>query len=418
MSDDDSSSLFRREVLAAQSDSAPGQAMAIGPLRGGYLTAFLVLLCAAVVTLLVFGSYTAKETVQGEVQPIAGVSSVTTPEAGIVRKLLVKEGQAVKAGDVLAELSNERFSDAGNTGNLVEQQLENQKAQMSAQSIGQSQAQQAALSGLEERIAQARRDISTLTAEVQLQTQQVASSRKLFDQLAPLKAEHIVSDVQYEQQRQSLLEQSARLQTLRRQVGGVQADLAQALDERTRLSAQHQVEKADLERQKIGLEQELVQRRGANIIVLKAPTDGSVSGLTATVGQYVATGALLASVVPNNSAMQAVLYVPSTAMGFIQTGQTVRVRYDAFPHQRFGQYRGVVRSVSSSDVAQPASQQMNADPRARFMVRVDLDKPYVNAYGKQVPLRAGHTLSADIELDRRPLIRWLFDPLSAFSGAL
>jgi membrane fusion protein len=418
MSDNDSSSLFRREVLAAQSDSAPGQAMAIGPLRGRYLTAFLVLLCGAIVTLLVLGAYTAKETVQGVVQPVAGVSSVTSPEAGLVRKLLVQEGQRVKAGDVLAELSNERFSDAGNTGRLVEQQLHHQKAQVTAQSEGQGQAQQAALSGLDERIAQARRDMTSLTAEMQLQTQQEASSRKLFEQLAPLKAENIVSDLQYEQQRQSLLEQSARLQTLRRQLSGAQADLAQALDERKRLGAQHQVEKAELERQMLGLEQELVQRRGANTIVLKAPTDGTVSGLSATPGQYLAAGALLASVVPSHSAMQAVLYVPSTAMGFIQAGQTVRIRYDAFPHQRFGQYRGVVRSVSSSDVAPPGGQTSSADPRARFMVRVDLDTPYVNAYGKQVPLRSGHTLSADIELDRRPLIRWLFDPLAAFSGAL
>jgi membrane fusion protein len=246
----------------------------------------------------------------------------------------------------------------------------------------------------------------------------VASAQKLFEQLAPLKAEQIVSDLQFEQQRQSLLEQSARLQTLKRQWTGAQAELAQVIDERNRLLAQHQVEKATLGRDLLGLEQEQVQRRSAHVMLLKAPIDGVVSGLIATMGQRVSAGAVMASVVPAGSAMQAVLYVPSTAMGFIKPGQSVRVRYDAFPYQRFGQYVGMVRSVSQTDIPLPSTMQNSPDQRARFLVKVALDKPYVTAYGQQVALRPGHTLTADIELDRRRLIRWMFDPLFAFSGKL
>lgn len=418
MSNDNSSSLFRQEVLAAQSDSAKGNAMALTPVTSGWLVAFFALVCALVLLLLVTGSYTAKETVTGEVQPVEGVAVVTPPENGVVRKLLVKEGQVVKAGDVLAEISNERFSDAGSTEVLVESRLEGQKQQVLAQTNSQAKAQSAVMSGLEQRIAQARRDVDTLAEEMKLQSQQVASARKLFEQLAPLKAEQIVSDLQYEQQRQSLLEQSARLQTLKRQWTGAQAELAQARDERDRLLAQHEVERASLGRDLLGLEQEQVQRRGAHVMLLKAPIDGVVSGLSATMGQRVSAGAVMASVVPTGSAMQAVLYVPSTAMGFIKPGQTVRVRYDAFPYQRFGQYAGVVRSVSQTDIPLPPAMQNSPDQRARFLVKVALATPYVTAYGQQVALRPGHTLSADIELDRRRLIRWMFDPVFAFSGKL
>lgn len=418
MSNDNSSSLFRQEVLAAQSDSAKGSAMDLTPVTSSWLVAFFALVCALVLVLLVTGSYTAKETVTGEVQPVEGVAVVTPPETGVVRKLLVKEGQAVKAGDVLAEISNERFSDAGSTEVLVESRLEDQKRQIQVQTDSQAKAQSAVMSGLEQRIAQARRDVDTLAEEMKLQAQQVTSARKLFEQLAPLKAEQIVSDLQYEQQRQSLLEQSARLQTLKRQWSGAQAELAQARDERDRLLAQHEVERASLGRDLLGLEQEQVQRRGAHVMLLKAPIDGVVSGLTATMGQRVNAGAVMASVVPTGSAMQAVLYVPSTAMGFIKPGQTVRVRYDAFPYQRFGQYAGVVRSVSQTDIPLPTAMQNSPDQRARFLVKVALNTPYVTAYGQQVALRPGHTLSADIELDRRRLIRWMFDPLFAFSGKL
>jgi len=73
--------------------------------------------------------------------------------------------------------------------------------------------------------------------------------------------------------------------------------------------------------------------------------------------------------------------------------------------------------VSQSDVAVPSGQQ-GQDRRAVFLVRVKLDSPNVKAYGTEIPLRPGHTLTADIEIDRRSLLRWMFDPLFAFSGRL
>lgn len=414
----DPQSLFRQEVLAARSDTASGKSITIQPVSAGRLTLFFVVLSAAVLLLLVFGSYTKKERVQGVVQARAGVAMVVPPEAGLVKRVLVTEGQRVKAGDLLAELSNERFSDAGNTQVLLERNLEGQRQQVLAQAGHQAQAQSAALAALEQRIAQSRRDLLTLSEETRLQEQQIASARKLLNQLEPLLAERIISDLQYEQQRQVLLDQTARLQTLKRQRSATEADLAQAQDEQQRLSAQHRVERAGLDRDLLSLQQEQVQRRGARVLLLKAPIDGIVSGLMVTPGQSIAAGTPIASVVPSDSAMEAVLYVPSTAIGFIRPGQSVRVSYDAFPYQRFGQYKGTVRSVSQTDVPVASGGGAGQDRRALFMIRVALDQTTVQAYGTDIAVRPGHTLTADVEIDRRRLIRWMMDPLFAFSGKL
>ena len=250
---------------------------------------------------------------------------------------------------------------------------------------------------------------------MRLQEQQIASAKKLLDQFRPLLDDKIISDLQFEQQRQILLDQTARLQTLKRQKSASEAELAQARDERQRLSAQHKVERATLDRDLLSLQQEKLQRRSSRVTLLKAPFAGVVSGLLATPGQSVSAGSVLASVVPANTQLQAVLYVPSTAMGFIKAGQRVRVSYDAFPYQRFGQYGGTVSSVSQTDVPVQTS---GADRRAVFLVRVALDTALVKAYGTEIALRPGHTLTADIEIDRRRLYRWMLDPLFAFSGKL
>jgi membrane fusion protein len=411
----DPQSLFRQEVLAAQSDTASGPALNIRPISAPKLTAFFALLAASVIAVLVLGSYTKKERVQGLLQPESGVAAIVPPEAGIVKRVLVKEGQAVQAGDVLAELSNERFSDAGNTQALLETNLEGQRNQVLGQADNQAQAQAAALASLDQRIAQGQRDQVTLGEEMRLQEQQIASAKKLLDQFRPLLDDKIISDLQFEQQRQTLLDQTARLQTLKRQKSAAEAELAQARDERQRLSAQHKVERASLDRDLLNLQQEKLQRRSSRVTLLKAPFAGVVSGLLATPGQSVSAGSVLASVVPANTQLQAVLYVPSTAMGFIKAGQRVRVSYDAFPYQRFGQYGGTVSSVSQTDVPVQTS---GADRRAVFLVRVALDSTEVKAYGTEIALRPGHTLTADIEIDRRRLYRWMLDPLFAFSGKL
>jgi membrane fusion protein len=411
----DPQSLFRQEVLAAQSDTASGPALNIRPISAPKLTAFFALLAVSVIAVLVLGSYTKKERVQGVLQPESGVAAIVPPEAGIVKTVLVKEGQAVKAGDVLAELSNERFSDAGNTQALLETNLEGQRNQVLGQADNQAQAQAAALASLDQRIAQGQRDQITLGEEMRLQEQQIASAKKLLDQFRPLLDDKIISDLQFEQQRQTLLDQTARLQTLKRQKSASEAELAQARDERQRLSAQHKVERATLDRDLLNLQQEKLQRRSSRVTLLKAPFAGVVSGLLATPGQSVSAGSVLASVVPADTHLQAVLYVPSTAMGFIKAGQRVRVSYDAFPYQRFGQYGGTVSSVSQTDVPVQTS---GADRRAVFLVRVALDSTEVKAYGTEIALRPGHTLTADIEIDRRRLYRWMLDPLFAFSGKL
>src|SRR6185437_16247625 len=109
MSADDPQSLFRQEVLAAQADNTSGATLNIRPVGANRLTAFFGLLVAIVLCVLIFGAYTKKERVQGVIQARDGVAMIVPPEAGLVKRVLVKEGQAVKAGDVIAEISNERF---------------------------------------------------------------------------------------------------------------------------------------------------------------------------------------------------------------------------------------------------------------------------------------------------------------------
>jgi len=420
-----STALFRQEALNAQQDSH-GAALGIRPISAPLLTSFFAVLMVAVLLLLVFGSYTKKERVAGVVQTQQGVALIVPPQGpqglGTIKRVLVTEGQHVKAGDVIVEVSQERFTDAGNTDALLEENLQAQHTRLQNQAEGQQLVSTATRESLEQRITHARRDIDTLNEEIRLQEQQISAAQRMVAQLEPLLADRVISELQFEQQRSLLLELQARLQTLKRQRTAAEGEAAQAADNLRRLEGQQRVDRAGLDRDLLALQQEQVQRRAARVTLIKAPVDGVISGLTATPGQSLSASGVLASLVPDHAALEALLYVPSTAIGFIKPGQSVRMSYDAFPYQRFGQYRGTVRSVSQTDMPMQSNSNNNSDNnkdrRAVFLVRVTLEQDSVKAYGTAIRLHPGLTLTADVEFDRRRLIRWMLDPLFAFSGRL
>ena len=415
---DDDTPLFRHEVLQARGDAADGAALDIQPVGGRALTLFAAALCLAVVLVLVFGAYTKKERVQGVLQPRNGVALITTGETATLQALRVQEGQRVRAGDVVAELRQERFTDEGSASGQIEASLQGQRERIADQAEGQVQALRARLDALNQRIQRHQQDARSLQTDIALQQEQIASVRRVLDQMQPLVDERIVSRLQHEQQRQSWLDHTARLQGLQRQLGSAQSELSQAREERARLQAEHRVSQASLGRDLLSLQRESAQQRSQRLTWLRAPVGGTVTALQAGIGQTVPAGAPVLSIVPDDSPLEAVLHVPSTAIGFIHAGQSVRIAYDAFPYQRFGQHRGVVRSVSQADVPVQASGAAGQDRRAVFLVRVALERANMRAYGSDIALRPGHTLVADIEIDRRSLLRWMLDPLFAFSGRL
>lgn len=408
--------LFRQEVLQARSEAAHGPSLDIRPISGRGLTLCALVMAGAVLALMTWGQYTRKEHVAGTVQAREGVAQVVTPDAGTVLAVHVKEGQAVKAGQPLLDIGQSRWSELGDTQALAQASLTAQQQQLQQQADGRRLAREAERNTLLEREAQARQELALTDEEMQRQLALVTGSTALLAKWQPLLQDRIVSELQYAQQEQVVHEQRARLQSLQRQRVGHAADMVRARQDRERLHAEGQAEQAALQRESLGLSQEQVLRGSQRRAVLNAPIDGVVSGLMLTAGQAVPASAVVASVAPEHAGLDAVLRVPSTGIGFVRPGQKVRVALDAFPYQRFGHVPGVVASVSAADV--PGLRSGEGDPRAMFLVRVTLQQDHVKAYGQRLPLRPGHTLAADIELDRRPVLRWMLDPLLAFSGRL
>jgi hypothetical protein len=110
--------------------------------------------------------------------------------------------------------------------------------------------------------------------------------------------------------------------------------------------------------------------------------------------------------------LQAHLYAPDKAVGFIRRGDAVLLRYPAFPYQKFGHFHGTVAGVSK--IAPTGTHTDGAVPGYR--VTVELESQSVAAYGKPQPLQAGMLAEADVLQDTRRLYEWALEPLIGPAG--
>ena len=159
-------------------------------------------------------------------------------------------------------------------------------------------------------------------------------------------------------------------------------------------------------------------------IVIRAPQDGLLTALMVEPGQNVSPATLLASLMPPEARLQAQLVAPASAIGFLRPRQAVLLRYQAFPYQKFGHHPGQVLHVSRTPL--PASELARlslsnsatgvAAAEPLYRVTVALDPQPVSANGQALPLAAGMQLKADVLLDRRRLIEWLFEPALGLAG--
>ena len=350
--------------------------------------------------------------VQGKLRPSRRVKVVEAPVAGVIAELLVKEGQPVQAGQLLLRfdlrqarsqltaaeavrsrlLSENRIYTAAleehNTTGLTtnqQLQLQNQSAQLrssrrvAAEELKQSQQR---LEGLRQSwrtasdIARRYRNLSSagaVSAVQELQTQETAN-----------------------QLRSQMLEEERAIDRLQANLQQVQA--APGAELRGRIEANlRQI--SDLDGQ---IRQARLQLQYGE---LRAALNGVVFDLKVSPRSVVESGSALLALVPGGT-LEARVLVPSKVIGFISPGMAAKLSLDTFPANDYGRLPAVVQRIGS-DALTPEEMRsaLGAEATGLFYpVVLRLHQQHLQARGRAVPLKAGMTLTADIQLRQRPFI--------------
>ena len=365
----------------------------------------------------IWGEYARRERVDGFLALDVGAARILASEAGIVAELLAREGDEVEAGQPLIRLSFERGTASGVTSSelvqreISERRLVLEREQQQTKLLGQQQAD-----AMRRKIIDLERELAQFDVEIKAQQNRLASSRNEFQRAEELFKDKFYSESKLIEFRNNVLDQQVKVEALRRQRAGVERELSSARSEEPSIQLKTQTQLEQIRRQTSELQQGSVQEDAKRENVIRAPVAGVLTNIAAARGETVAESAPLAVVVPKGSGLHAQLLVPTRAIGFVQPGQEVVLRYDAFPFQRFGQYRGRVERVSRTvwSPGEKVGPLLVREPVYR--VDVKLDSQTVNAGDQKLPLRSGMMVNADILQEKRKVWEWVFEPVLALKG--
>lgn len=405
--------LFRPEAVDAQRGSWLGGVQLTRPPGLGWMTAITLGLLVALLLFLWFAGYTRKASAPGVLVPDRGLMRVVAAAAGTVLERRVGEGQAVRAGDVLFVLAVERPLLGGDARAQVRRSLDERRRHLADAAQAQRALAGTRVAALERRLAALQTEQAQLDAEATLQRQRLELGEQALARLQSLQAERFVSPAQVQNKTEELIGLRAQLQALVRQRSALQREAAEIDGERRAEPLLAGSAVSGLQRELSQADREAAEHEAEQRLVVRAPQDGTVATVLAEAGQSVAQAAALVTLVPAGAVLQAQLYAPSSAVGFVQSGQEVRLRFEAFPYQKYGQQPARVLQVSRTPLAAselaalalPAAEAgRGGEPLFRITVALE-GEPVAQ------PLSAGMRLQADVLLERRRLVEWLFEPL-------
>jgi len=411
--------LYRTESEAARADAWLGKVILARPMSFTFLTLAALAFCAALAAFFIFGEYTRKARVTGVLAPAQGVVRILAQQSGVVEAVHAAEGRAVRKDAPLIVLGDARTGRAqGNAAAAIAQRLGERRLALARQrehTIATLRAEQASMNGRAARLA---REIAQIANELATQEKRLAIAAHGSGRARNLESIGFLAAAAAERERDTALDHQGRLEALRRTQLALERERASIGLDADLARARSQAQLAALDAQSAAAEQENVERELQYRAAIVAPADGVVATVLVERGQMVTPGTALLALIPADSALEAHLYAPSRSIGFVHAGQDVLLRYTAYPHQKFGLHRASVIAVSRSPMA-PADLGFTPADGSReplYRIKARLDAQAIAAYGRLEPLQPGMQVEADILLDRRRLIEWIFEPLLGLAG--
>lgn len=407
--------------------------------------------CVLVFILIIwaaFGKLDIIASAEGKLTPQTLVKIVQPAEAGIVKQLLVEEGDAVKSGQVIARLDPTLASadKAGFANDLALQQLQvrrieaelndkplQAKAGEDLQKFGQVHSQtiahrKAFLDNLDQekslltKAQHERRSALEIMAKLE---QTLPTYKKSAEAYAKLEKEGFFSNLAAAEKQREAIEKTKDLEAQRAMVASLDATIAAQEKKISQIKSAYQ---SDLQKELADIRARIAQlqpnldktsyREG--LMELRAPQDGIIKDVaTTTIGAVVQPGTVLMTLVPKGEQLYADVNIKNEDVGFVKVGQSAQIKLAAYPFQQYGMLSGKVMHVSAdasesnkSGTGNTSSAEGNPPPVAVYKARIQLDRQVLKEpNGKALQITPGMQVVAEINQGRRTVLEYLLSPV-------
>jgi len=360
---------------------------------------------------------------QGKVIPSSKVQLIQATEASTISELLVRSGQQVKRGQLLARLDNPESRQL----QAETQALEARSARLASEGLGSSaggldsdeatltQVRREALSSrvaaLNATAEQRRREMAEANANVSSLSSSLELARQRVSMLEPLAAKSIIPQTELLDARRDLVDAQGRLNAAQQQASRASASIREAQAQLSEANFQFRQdalnERSQLEA-KIAVNSESLRgaKGRAQRAEIRSPVDGVVNDVqVTTIGGFVSPGQKIMQIVPVGEKLLVEARVKPNDIAFIKTGDRAVVKVTAYDFSIYGGLTGTVQQVSADSVYDEATRE------AYFTVVVETDRAWLGSGEHKLPITPGMVCDVEILTGRKSVLAYLLKPI-------
>ncbi|EGQ9966607.1 HlyD family secretion protein [Vibrio cholerae] len=413
--------IFREEYLTRHYNSEQSQILLLHGFSHRIIITSCLFIILSILTLLTFGTYTKKSYLEGVIMPSTGLIAVKASQDGIVEQVFTQEGQQVDRSIGLLEINSEIFDSNGQSiHQSLKRSLQQQYDSILSQQRYEKLMSQARTDELKSKIERLKLEIQSAQQSLRLAKERTALKNESNESYRKLLESKYISDLTFKDYLSSLVALKADEESKIMLIQQLERELVGAQYQFDYMQQEGKVRDVELARQLDGIVQQQIELTATTEAVIYAPVSGEVSALRIENGQAVSRGEVLLNIIPETTELQVELYAPSRAVGFLQTGQSVGLRIDAYPFEKFGIQTGTIKRVTKSTLSpteiKSKDQTIRSDAETLYRVIVALNKPTITVYGREEPLKVGMKVSADVYVETRQLYEWLLGPITRLKG--
>lgn len=375
---------------------------------------------------------------QGKVVPSSKVQLIQSAEPATIQELLVRSGQRVKRGQLLARLEDPTSQSRLGEIEAETQSLEARASRLTGEGTGQATnctgadcADEAALrsvrqSALRSRMGalgasadQRRREVAEANATINSLRGSLALAERQVGMLEPLAAKNIVPQTELLTARREVIDLQGRIAAAREQGGRAEAAIREALNQASEANFQFRQDALNQRNElntKIAVNQQSLRGAQGKLgrMELRSPVDGVINDLKMnTIGGFVQAGEKVMEVVPMGEKLLVETRVRPSDIAFIKVGDKALVKVTAYDFSTYGGLNGRVVQVSADSIYDEAARE------AFFTVLVETDRSFVQSAGRKLPITPGMMTDTQIITGRKSILSYLMKPfLKARSEAL
>jgi len=362
--------------------------------------------------------------------PSSKAQLIQSAEPATVQELMVRSGQRVRRGQLLARLDDTQSASALGQIQAETEALSARSARLSAEGTrtstactgadcaDEAQLRQVRESALRSRISalnssaeQRRREASEAQATISSLQGSLALAQRQVGMLEPLAAKNIVPQTDLLDARREVNDMQGRIAAAREQQSRAHAAVREALAQASEAGFSFRQEALNERSQieaKLAVNQESLRGARGRLgrMELRSPVGGVVNDLqVTTIGGFVQAGQKVMEIIPMGDKLLVETRVKPSDIAFIKVGDKALVKVTAYDFSTYGGLDGRVVQVSADSIYDEVERE------AYFNVIVETDKSYVESAGRRLPITPGMMTDTQIITGRKSILSYLLKPV-------